>query len=194
MRRETELFFASIIREDRSILDFLDAPYTFVNERLARALRHRGRDGPGVPARGRCRPRRGGVLTQASVLTVSSYATRTSPVLRGKWILENLLDAPPPPPPPGVPTSTKRRPAPTASVRQQLEAHRANPTCAVLPPPHGSARLRARELRRHRRVADDATASSRSTPPAQLPDGRTFHGPVELRAILGASTTPSRAR
>ena len=130
MRRETELFFASIIRDDRSIFDFLGAPYTFVNERLAR---HYGIDGVTGPEFRRVEvpPSRGGVLTQASVLTVSSYATRTSPVLRGKWILENLLGAPPPDPPPGVPNLNEAKPGVSASVRQQLEAHRTNPTCAA---------------------------------------------------------------
>src|SRR5581483_988792 len=103
MRRETELFFSAIINEDRSVLDFLDARFTFVNETLAR---HYGI--PGVTGKEFRRitldgQQRGGILTQASVLTVSSYPTRTSPVLRGKWILENILNAPPPPPPPSVP-------------------------------------------------------------------------------------------
>ena len=103
LRRETELFFTSVMQEDRSVIDLLTADYTFVNERLAR---HYGI--PGIYGdRFRRVPvtddRRRGLLGQGSVLTVTSYATRTSPVLRGKWVLENLLSAPPPPPPPNVP-------------------------------------------------------------------------------------------
>ena len=104
MRRETELFLENIVRNDGSVLDLLDANYTFLNERLARFYGIPGVTGPEfrrVDMSGT--ERGGGILAQASVLTVSSYSTRTSPVLRGKWILENLLNAPPPPPPPGVP-------------------------------------------------------------------------------------------
>ena len=103
MRRETEMFFESIVREDRSILDFIDGKYTFLNERLAQLYGIPGVTGPEFRRVDLTGTQRGGVLTQGSVLTVSSYATRTSPVLRGKWILENLLNAPPPAPPPNVP-------------------------------------------------------------------------------------------
>ena len=111
MRRETELFFEHVIREDRSILDFLDGRYSFLNERLARHYGIPDVSGPEFRRVDLTGTPRGGVLTQASVLTVSSYATRTSPVLRGKWILDNLLDAPPPEPPADVPNSTKPRSA-----------------------------------------------------------------------------------
>ena len=103
-RRETELFFESIVREDRSVLELLKADYTYLNERLAKHY--------GIPhvygSRFRRVPldeasQRGGLLRQGSILTVTSYATRTSPVIRGKWILENILGTPPPPPPPDVP-------------------------------------------------------------------------------------------
>src|SRR5262249_10260214 len=102
-RTETEMFFESIVREDRPILDFIDAKYTFLNERLAELYNIRGVKGPEFRRVDLSQnPERGGILSQASVLIVSSYATRTSPVLRGKWILENILNAPPPPPPPSV--------------------------------------------------------------------------------------------
>ena len=103
MLEETELFFASVMREDRSILDFLDADYTFVNERLARHYGIPGVKGDEFRRVTLTDERRGGVLTQASVLTVTSNPTRTSPVKRGKWILEQILGTPPPPPPPDVP-------------------------------------------------------------------------------------------
>src|SRR5206468_12086367 len=107
MQRETELFIENMIREDRSVLEFLDANYTFVNERLARHYGIAGVKGEQfqrVSLRG---TQRSGVLTQGSVLTLTSNPTRTSPVKRGKYILENILATPPPPPPPHVPDLTE---------------------------------------------------------------------------------------
>src|SRR6185312_919824 len=102
MYTETEMFFASVVRDDRSIFDFLDGKYTFLNERLAKFYGIPGVTGDNFRRVSLQGTERSGVLTQASVLTVTSYPTRTSPVLRGKWILENVLNTPPPPPPPGV--------------------------------------------------------------------------------------------
>jgi hypothetical protein len=131
MRRETELFFASIVRENRSALDLLRADYTFVNERLARHY--------GIPNVYGTRfrrvpvadPNRRGLLGQASILSMTSVANRTSPVLRGKYIISNLLNTPPLPPPAVVPdlseSAHKDRPS---TVREQLERHRSNPVCA----------------------------------------------------------------
>ena len=183
MRRETERFFEYVIRDDRSILDFIDARYSFLNERLAK---HYGIDGVAGPEFRRVDltgTPRSGVLTQASVLTVSSYATRTSPVLRGKWILDNLLNAPPPDPPPDVPNLNEESIGTAASLRQQLEAHRKDPTCASC----------------HRRMDPlgfglenfDAVGAWRTTDgefPIDargfLPDGDEFRGPEELRDVL----------
>jgi mono/diheme cytochrome c family protein len=184
MRRETELFFQSIVREDRSVLDFIDAPYTFLNERLARHYGVPDVKGPefrrvALAAAGE----RGGVVTQASVLTVSSYATRTSPVLRGKWILDNLLDAPPPEPPPDVPNLDDKAVGTAASLRQQLEQHRADPTCASCHKrmdPLGFG-LENFDAVGAWRVEDGKFAIDAS---GTLPDGRTFTGPRELKAIL----------
>ena len=131
MRRETGMFLENIVRNDGSILELLDANYTFLNERLARFYGIPGVLGPEfrrVDMSGT--ERGGGILAQASVLTVSSYSTRTSPVLRGKWILENLLNAPPPAPPPGVPPLDDTKGAQTATLRQQMEEHRKSPACA----------------------------------------------------------------
>src|SRR5882724_6587738 len=125
MRRETEMLFASIVREDRSILEFIDGNYTFLNERLARF--YNVPDVQGAEFRKvEFKPdaHRGGLLGQASVLTISSYANRTSPVLRGKWVLENLVGAPPPPPPPDVPNLDEGKIGLSSSMREQLEQHR----------------------------------------------------------------------
>jgi Protein of unknown function (DUF1592)/Protein of unknown function (DUF1588)/Protein of unknown function (DUF1587)/Protein of unknown function (DUF1595)/Protein of unknown function (DUF1585) len=130
MQQETQLFVQSIIREDHPLADFLGANYTFLNDRLAAFYGI-----PGIEGRQFRRvelppdSHRGGILTQASVLTVSSYPARTSPVLRGKWILQNLLDSAPPPPPPNVPNLDEKANGATISMRQQLEQHRANPAC-----------------------------------------------------------------
>lgn len=130
-RQETELFFESILREDRSVLDLLKSNYTYLNERLAKHY--------GIPHIYGSRFRRvsldadnhrGGLLRQGSILTVTSYATRTSPVLRGKWILENVLGTPTPPPPPNVPALTENTVSANLSVRERLAQHRADPVCA----------------------------------------------------------------
>jgi hypothetical protein len=130
-RRETELHFETVLREDRSVLDLVKADYTFLNERLAKHY--------GIPnvygsqfrrvslGRG---SERGGLLRQGSILTVTSYATRTSPVIRGKWILENMVGAPPPPPLPDVPALKDNTVSASLSVRARLAEHRANSACA----------------------------------------------------------------
>ena len=130
--RETELFFESIIREDRSVLELLDADYTFLNERLAR---HYGIPGVyGERFRRVSLPAdsvRRGLLGQGSILTDTSRANRTSPVIRGKWILENIFGAPPPSPPANVPDLKEERdPAKILPMREQMAQHRANPGCA----------------------------------------------------------------
>ena len=131
MRRETELFFASILREDRSVLDLLRCDYTFLNERLARHY--------GIPHIHGDRFRRvdltpdthrGGLLRHASILTVTSYATRTSPVIRGHWIQKNLIGSPPPPPPDNVPALKDNTVLDSLPIRERLAQHRADPNCA----------------------------------------------------------------
>ena len=130
-RRETELFFESVLREDRSVLDLLKADYTFLNERLAKHY--------GIPNIYGSRFRRvslgkdsvrGGLLRHGSIHTVTSYATRTSPVIRGKWVLKNILGIPPPPPPANVPPLKEKTIAGHLSVRERLAEHRDNPACA----------------------------------------------------------------
>ena len=188
MRRETELFFGNIIRQDRSVLDFLNADYTFLNERLARFYGIPGVTGPEFRKVDMSATERGGgLLAQSSVLTVSSYATRTSPVLRGKWVLENILNAPPPPPPPNVPALDDTKIGASMTIRQQMEAHRANPVCASChskmdPLGFGLENLNA--IGEWRDVDGKFPVDSSGS----LPDGRKFHGPVELKTIL--KTTP----
>ena len=129
-RKETELFFERIVREDRSVLEFLTANETFANRRLARHYGIDGIDGDDFQLVSlRDTPRRG-VLTQGSVLALTSNPTRTSPVKRGKWVLENLLNAPPAPPPPGVPELKEGKEL-TGTLRERMEQHRADPNCAT---------------------------------------------------------------
>jgi Protein of unknown function (DUF1592)/Protein of unknown function (DUF1588)/Protein of unknown function (DUF1585)/Protein of unknown function (DUF1587)/Protein of unknown function (DUF1595)/Planctomycete cytochrome C len=132
MRRETELFFDSIVREDRNVLDLLNADYSFVNERLARHYGIPGVNGDGF-TRVTLPSYRRGLLGHGSILTLTSVANRTSPVLRGKWVMEVLLGTPPPPPPPNVPALDESVTASSAgkllSTRQRMEEHRKNPSC-----------------------------------------------------------------
>ncbi|MFM7072725.1 MAG: DUF1592 domain-containing protein [Planctomycetota bacterium] len=132
MRRETEMFFAHIVREDRGVLEFLDADYTFANERLAKHYGLAGVSGAEFRRVSVDRGQRGGLLGQASILAVTSNPTRTSPVKRGKWVLENLFAAPPPPPPPNVPELAEAKDKPLAgTLRQRMEQHRAKASCAA---------------------------------------------------------------
>jgi len=132
MRRETELFFTSLVQEDRSIFDLYTADYTFVNERLARHYGIEGIVGEDFRRVRYPEDRRRGILGHGSVLTLTSHANRTSPVLRGKWVMEVLMGTPPPPPPPGVPDLEETAEATDGrmlTTRERMEQHRANPTC-----------------------------------------------------------------
>ena len=191
-RRETEMLFDAIIREDRSILELVNADYTFVDERLARHY--------GIPnirgshfrriALAADSPRRG-LVGQGSILTVTSVATRTSPVARGKWILENLLGAPPPQPPPGVETDLGEgtEEAKVTSLRQRLEKHRGNPQCASchrIMDPMGFA-LENFDLVGTWREYDGPVPIDST---GQLADGTPVKGPADLRAALLDRTEP----
>ena len=130
MREETERFFDHIMRQDRSVLDFLTADYSFINERLAKHYGLPNVTGENFRQVSLAGTPRRGVLTHGSVLTITSNPTRTSPVKRGKWVLEDLLGTPPPPPPPNVPNLQNDGKPVTGSLRHQMEEHRANPVCA----------------------------------------------------------------
>jgi hypothetical protein len=186
MLKETELFFLHVVQEDRSVLELIDADYTFLNERLARHYGIKGVTGElfrkvslaGTPQRAM----RGGVLTQASVLAVTSNPTRTSPVKRGKFILDNILGTPPPPPPPDVeelPEGAELK----GTLRQRMEQHRTNPSCASChqrmdPLGFGFENFDAIGAWRTR------DGGSAIDPSGVLPGGQAFKGPAELRAIL----------
>jgi mono/diheme cytochrome c family protein len=183
-QRETELFLESQLREDRSVLDLLTANYTFLNERLARHYGIPNVYGSHFRRVELSDDRRWGVLGQGSVLTVTSYSTRTSPVVRGKWLLENFLGAPPPPPPPNVPALADAGDAGApASVRERLEQHRRNPVCAschAQMDPLGFALENFDALGKWRTVEGHTAIDATGV----LPDGTRFSGPVEFRKIL----------
>jgi len=183
MRRETTLFSRAIMREDRSVLDFLDARFTYLNGPLARHYGISGVNGEAFQRIELTTNQRGGVLSQASILTLSSYATRTSPVLRGKWVLENLLGTPPPPPPPNIPALKEENLGTEASVRQRLEQHRANPACAVChnqmdPIGFGLENYDASGAWREKDGNFPVDSSGK------LPGGASFEGPAELKQVL----------
>jgi hypothetical protein len=183
-RDETERFVESIMREDRSVLDLLKADYTYLNERLAKHY--------GVPhvygSRFRrvsldTSSRRGGLLRQGSILTVTSYATRTSPVIRGKWILENILGTPPPPPPANVPALRENTVAANLSVRERLAQHRADAACASCHEqidPVGFALENFDAIGRWREREDGEPIDVAGG----LPDGREFIGVAGLEQAL----------
>jgi mono/diheme cytochrome c family protein len=184
--RETALFVDSIIRENRSALDLLDADYTFLNERLAR---HYGIPGVyGERFRRVSLPAdsvRRGLLGQGSILTDTSRANRTSPVIRGKWILENIFGTPPPPPLPNVPElKEERNPAKVLPMREQMAQHRANPICASCHAQMDELGFALENFDAIGEWRDIDAAGSPIDASAKLPDGTTFTGPVELRKVL----------
>jgi hypothetical protein len=184
MRRETELLFEEIVRDNRSVLDLLKADHTFLNERLAKHY--------GIPhvygtrfRRVNLEPgsERGGLLRHGSILTVTSYATRTSPVIRGKWVLENLLGTPPPPAPPNVPALDDNTVSATLPVRERLAKHRANAACASchnMMDPVGFALENFDAVGRWRTTEEGQPVDAS----AGLPDGSKFNGIAGLESGL----------
>jgi hypothetical protein len=207
MIRETEMFFEAVMREDRSILDLIDSNFTFMNERLARHYGIADTNGNRLYQKAITKPgtvfqrkfggnrnnneflrvtfaddERGGLLTQASILTITSNPTRTSPVKRGKWVLEQILGTPPPPPPPDVPELEEKGQL-KGTLRERMEQHRKNPTCAGchnrMDPP-GFAFENYNAIGKFRTKDGDSPIDSSGT----LPNGQTFKGPQELKQIL----------
>ncbi|MDZ4820232.1 MAG: DUF1592 domain-containing protein, partial [Planctomycetota bacterium] len=196
MLTETEMFFTAIIAEDRSLLEFLDADYTYLNERLAK---HYGIDGitgdhfrrvslrSDSAADAAMRARRGGILTHASILSVTSNPTRTSPVKRGKWVLDNILGTPPADPPPNVPElKDGEKQQLSGSLKQRLEQHRSNAACASChremdPIGFGLENFDGIGAWREKDGKHEIDAAGK------LSGGRKFDGPAQLRQILQAS-------
>ena len=184
MLKETKLFFSGVVRNDRSVMDFLNAKYSYLNGPLAKHYGIDGVDGDEFRKVSLDGTPRQGLLTQASILTLTSNPTRTSPVKRGKWILEQILNAPLPPPPPNVgvlPDDGKKVAA--ASLRQKMEVHRRNPMCATChkkmdPLGFSLENFDAVGKWRSKDGADEIDASG------VLPDGTKFSGPTELSALL----------
>ncbi|HEX3315697.1 MAG TPA: DUF1592 domain-containing protein, partial [Gemmataceae bacterium] len=204
MLKETKLFIKAVIDEDRSVLDLIDGKFTFLNERLARLYGIADTNGnplyqkavtkPGAPIRGENRfvrvnlgpTVRGGILTQASILAVTSNPTRTSPVKRGRWVLEQILGTPPPPPPPDVPDLDSGKQT-TGTLRQRMEQHRKNVACAgchARMDPIGFAFENFNAIGEFRKTDGTAPIDASGT----LPGGQTFNGPAELQKILRGKT------
>ena len=183
MRRETELLFAFIMNNNRSVLELIDSSTTFLDERLAKhyGIPHvYGSHFRPVDVSSKAYPR-GGLLRHASILTVTSYANRTSPTVRGNWILENILGSPPPPPPPNIPSLKDKVDAASLTVRERLAEHRANPACASchnLMDPLGFALENFDAVGRYRLFEDERPIDSSGS----LPDGRQIDSIESLEA------------
>ena len=178
LARETNLFFESMLRENRSLLDLLRADYTFLNERLARHYGIPGIHGSEFRRVTLTGDERKGLLGKGSLLTVTSYPNRTSPTLRGKFVLENLLGSPPPPPPPDVPSLKEDADVSRLTMRERMELHRVNPVCSSCHSkmdPIGFALESFDGLGRWRAGVDSSGV---------LPDGTRIDGPAGLRKVL----------
>src|SRR5712692_1586502 len=184
-QKETDLFLTSMLREDHSVLELLNANYTFANERLARHY--------GIPNVYGNRFRRVtltdearmGLLGKGGILTITSQPNRTSPVVRGKWVLENLLGTPPPPPPPNVPPLAEGKDAERLTMRQRMELHRANPVCASC---HAQMDPIGLAMENFDGIGKWRTTETEAKTPidvfAELPDGTKFRGIAEFQKIL----------
>jgi hypothetical protein len=183
MKEEVRLFFDYVLRENRPIADFLSAPYTFLNERLAKHYGVDGVTGSDFRRIDLTTDQRGGVLSQAGVLTVSSYPNRTSPVIRGKYVLSNILGTPPPPPPPDVPLLDEVALGVQTSMRDQLQQHRNNAVCAschARMDPLGFGLENYDAIGRWRTQDGNFPVDSNGV----LPNGKTFTTPAEMRKAL----------
>jgi cytochrome c553 len=182
-RRETEMLFSYILRQNRPATELIDANYTFLDARLAEFYGIPGVYGSRFRRVELTDANRGGLLGQGSILTATSYPTRTSVVLRGKWVLENLLGSPPPPPPPDVPALELHAKGRQLSVREAMEAHRANPVCASCHSrmdPIGFALENYDGIGAWRKVENGAPIDASG----KLPDGSQFTGPAGLKKLL----------
>jgi len=183
MKTETRLFFESILRENRPLSEFLDAKYTFLDERLAKHYGIEGVSGGAFRRVELTTDQRGGLLTQASILSISSYPTRTSPVIRGKYLLQNFLGAPPPAPPPDVPTLDEAAVGNAGSLRQQLEKHRSNATCASC---HNRMDVLGFGLENYDAIGKWRTMDGKFPVDVSgtFPNGKSFSTPAEMKVLL----------
>ena len=183
MKMETRLFFDYVLRQNRPMADFLDARYTFLNEKLAKFYGIDGVTGPDFRKVDLTTDQRGGLLGQASVLTVSSYPTRTSVVIRGKYILQNILGDPPPPPPADVPLLDEEAVGTSSSLRQQMEKHRASPSCSVC---HNKMDPLGFGLENYDGIGHWRSMDGKFPVDASgtLPNGKVFATPAAMRAEL----------
>ena len=186
MKSETRLFFDYVLRENRPLADFIDARYTFLNARLAKFYGIPGVTGADFRRVELTTGQRGGLLSQASVLTVSSYPTRTSVVLRGKYVLNNILGSEIPPPPPDVPALDESAVGTLMSLRQQMEKHRADPMCSSC---HSKMDPLGFGLENYNAIGKWRTEDGKFPVDASgtLPNGKTFKTPAEMRALLVAA-------
>jgi hypothetical protein len=188
MRTETNMFFQHVLSENRPISEFIDAKYTFLNENLATFYGIKDVKGPDFRRVELKNEQRGGVLAQASVLAVSSYPTRTSPTIRGKYVLNNILGTPPPPPPPDVPALDDSKVGSDVSLRKQLEAHRGNPVCASC---HSKMDVLGFGLENYDAIGKWRTVDGKFPIDVggTMPNGKTFQTAAEMRTILTANLT-----
>jgi hypothetical protein len=183
MKTETRMFFEFLLRENRPLTEFIDAGYTFLNERLAKHYGIEGVTGPEFRKVDLKGGERGGILSHASVLTVSSYPTRTSPAIRGKYVLQNILGAPPPPPPADVPLLDEESLGTAGSMRQQFEKHRSNATCASC---HNRIDVLGFGLENYDATGKWRTMDGKFPVDASgtFPNGKSFANPAEMRTAL----------
>lgn len=183
MRTETRMFFESVLQENKPMGEFLDARYTFLNEMLAKHYKIDGVSGPDFRKVELSTDQRGGILAHASVLTVSSYPTRTSPVIRGKYVLQNILGAPPPAPPPDVPQLDEETLGSSGSLRQQMEKHRTNAACASC---HNRMDTLGFGLENYDAVGKWRTKDGKFEIDVSgtFPNGKSFQTPAEMRTLL----------
>jgi len=183
MRTETSMFFASVLRDNRPITDLIDGKFTYLNETLAKYYGIEGVTGPEFRRVDLTTDQRSGVLTQASVLTVTSYPNRTSVVLRGKYLLENVFGTPPPPPPPDVPKLDEQTVGVAQSLRQQMERHRSDALCASC---HSKMDVLGFGMENYDAIGRWRTTDGKfpidST--GSFPNGKSFAGPAEMKTLL----------
>jgi hypothetical protein len=187
-RRETQMFVADQFRRDRPVPELVAADYSFINERLARHYGVADVHGSHFRRVTFASGVRGGLLGQGSILAATSYPNRTSPVVRGRWLLENVLGSPPPAPPPDVPSLQNDASGRPRSIREQMEAHRRNPACAVCHvrmDPLGFSLENFDALGKWRTESDGGPVDASAT----LPDGSAFQGVTGLRQLLAGHET-----